>query len=90
MAKSYIFNLFSDEGLSNVGLEEVEFDEMANGLSPLAFVLGTNHKMPFQHWLPHFNLPKRSYKVVRISDIEEKVLSVKNHGVTVALQSASY
>ena len=30
MAKKYLIDLFEDEGISNVGLEEVEFDELSN------------------------------------------------------------
>lgn len=83
LAKQYVQDLFVLEGIDNVGLEEVEFNDSDNiwsitiGFSrpwdkiynPIAAATGNNQ----------YN--KRSYKVVRISNDNGKVISVKNHEV---------
>jgi hypothetical protein len=79
-AKRYIEEVFADEGIADIGLEEVEFDDARNvwnittGFSrerlpvdtpPLGAFLTARRRV-------------RTYKVVRISDKSGKVLSVKN------------
>jgi hypothetical protein len=80
-AKKYVAELFGPEGMSNLGLEEVEFDEQAGewrvtiGFSrPWDSVTG---------WAvlttpPPETNPRRSYKVVRISDATGAAISVKD------------
>ncbi|MBD1874163.1 hypothetical protein H6F75_11750 [Nodosilinea sp. FACHB-131] len=85
-AKQYIFELFSDENPKNIGLEEVEFDDQANewlvtigfsrpwdnlAESPLAAI--SNLQKP----------PARAYKIVRISNDKDKVVSVKSREIKV-------
>lgn len=80
-AKRYVADLFAQEGVSNLGLEEVEFDEQAGewrvtiGFSrPWDSVTG---------WAALTTAPvnpRRAYKVVRISDATGAALSVKNRG----------
>jgi hypothetical protein len=79
-AKRYIQELFADEDIADVGLEEVEFDNARNiwnittGFSRFREPIDAP---PFGNLL----VPKRrvrSYKVVRISDKNGKILSVKN------------
>ncbi len=81
LAKEYIRDVFSDENISDLGLEEVEFDEgpgiwsvtigfsrpWATKGAALAGALGP--------------LTKSDYKVLRIRDSNRQVLSVKNREV---------
>jgi hypothetical protein len=81
-AKNYVAELFAQEGISNLGLEEVEFDEQAGewrvtiGFSrPWDTITG---------WAalgvqPQTN-PRRSYKVVRVSDATGAAKSVRDRG----------
>jgi len=82
LAKQSIREVFAEEPMIDLGLEEVEFDDSSNnwlitfGFSrpwddlktpnPLVSVIGRG--------IPK----KRDYKVVRISDSEKKMISVKN------------
>lgn len=80
IAKGYVTDLFADESITHVGLEEVVFDESSGdwkvtiGFSPhwnqfsaaLASSLGTGR--PDRH--------NRSYKVVRIRDLDGRVKSL--------------
>lgn len=81
MAVDHIRELFEHEQLSNLGLEEIDFDDRDNewvvtvGFSrpwdyPKVSALSELTAKPAQ--------PKRSFKVVRVADDKEKVLSVKN------------
>ena len=75
-AKGYVAELFADEGISDVGLEEIVFEEVSgdwkvtvgfsrrwNQISGLAAALGPGGR-------------NRSYKVVRIRDRDGHVLSL--------------
>lgn len=77
MAKSYVTDVFAEEAITHVGLEEVVFDEQSGdwkvtiGFSPnwnqinaLTAVLGAGR--------PH----DRSYKVVRIRDRDSRIISL--------------
>lgn len=82
-AKTYVGELFAQEGISNLGLEEVEFDEQGRewrvtvGFSrPWDMVGGWAALAQGQ---PN---PRRSYKIVRISDTTGTVISVTNRGET--------
>jgi hypothetical protein len=79
-AKKYVGELFAQEGITNLGLEEVEFNEQAgewrvtvgfsrpwDGVGIFASVAQPN--------------PRRSYKVVRISDGTGTVTSVRDRDV---------
>jgi hypothetical protein len=75
MAKSYVADLFADETLTQVGLEEVVFDELSGdwkitiGFAPL-----WNQPSP----LPTFLGARaaRSYKVVRLKDHDGQFVSL--------------
>lgn len=88
-AKEFAATLFADEGLSNMGLEEVEYDETN---SMWSITLGFNRAWNKSDY-PKSALnsimeiqggsPTRLYKVVRIRESGEKredgaVISVKN------------
>ena len=80
-AKKYVAELFVDEMIENIGLEEVEFNNTSNnwevtiGFSRswqaniLAAALSNKH-------------PGRSYKLVCINDDSGKVLSLKDRVLT--------
>ena len=68
-AKKYLVDLFEDEGISNVGLEEVEFDELSNSWRiTIGFSRPWDTKNVLTATLGERN-PARSYKVVRIDDL---------------------
>ena len=77
-AKQYVADLFTDENIANVGLEEVEFDHGANewkitiGFSrPWDRRFGNTIAVREQH-------PTRSYKVVRINAESRQTESIKD------------
>jgi hypothetical protein len=76
-AKKYIQELFSEENIKNIGLEEVEYDEQKN-----EWQITIGFSRPWQRdnlELPRF-IPDaaRSYKIIRISEKTGSVISVKN------------
>lgn len=83
IAKRYIREIYSGEKIENLGLEEVEFEEMHGTWS---VTLGFSR--PWQHaavgtFLHDFSPKRRDYKIIRISDKDGKVLSVKNREMAV-------
>jgi hypothetical protein len=78
LAKRYVRDVFSDEELSNIGLEEIVYDDASNTWDvTVGFSRPWDSKSPFASALLGPSLP-RSYKVVRISDTDGKMLSVRN------------
>lgn len=78
-AKTYLTDLLSDEALTNVGLEEVELDEeRGDWVVTVGFSRPWDEPRNIVAALATSNIPRRSYKVVRISDGDGKVRSVKN------------
>jgi hypothetical protein len=86
LAKKRVAELFAMEGISNIGLEEVEFNEYDNAWS---ITIGFSRTWDVQPYNPLNPLnaisgqsrPTRTYKDVRISDADGKVISIKNHEV---------
>jgi len=77
-AKIYTADLFAQEQLSDLGLEEVEYDEpSAEWLVTLGFSRPWDRPEFPVTGLPAHRLP-RSYKIVRVSDDTGNVLSIKN------------
>ena len=81
-AIEYVTTLFSSESISNLGLEEVEFDEFSK-----EWIVTVGFSRPWDYSKNAIAViasqslqPKRSYKVVRINDESEQVRSVKNWG----------
>lgn len=79
-AKSHILDLFPEENLTNVGLEEVEFDAQAN-----EWIVTIGFSRPWDEprnslaaALANSSTPRRAYKVLRILNSTGQVLSVKN------------
>jgi hypothetical protein len=78
LAKQHIQDVFAEERIGDLGLEEVEFDEASqNWLITVGFSrpwdTGRIAGMPSQMFPS-----KRDFKVVKISDNTQKVLSIKN------------
>ena len=77
IAKSHLIDLFSDEGIINLGLEEVELDTSTNTWKiTLGFSRPWDHKNTLVAALGNDGRPNRSYKVVRISDDDGSVMSL--------------
>lgn len=80
MAKRYIIDVYSDEKITNVGLEEVDFDE-----SQKVWFVTIGFSRPWDE--PRNALAalsaqgaytKRAFKTIRVSDRDGRVLSIKN------------
>ena len=67
-AKEYVIDLFDGDGLSNVGLEEIEFDDLSRHWK---ITIGFSRPWDTKNTLTAAlgeRRPERSYKVVRIDD----------------------
>jgi hypothetical protein len=78
LAKRHVAEVFAEESLKNVGLEEIEFEE-----SKGVWCITLGFSRPWDEMLNVFSAlkpenVKRSYKVIRIDDSTQKVLSIKN------------
>ena len=77
VAKEHIALLYSGEGITNVGLEELEFDDRAD-----EWRVTVGFSRPWDHKNLAGALasarPGRSYKVVRIDDLTGEVVSLKD------------
>jgi hypothetical protein len=77
-AKQFIAELFAEEKISRLGLEEVEFDEQEGEWRvTVGFTRAWDAPAALLSITQQLN-PPRSYKVVRISDSTGTALSVKN------------
>lgn len=81
IAKRHVQEVFNDENLSNLGLEEIEFDDGKD-----EWVVTVGFSRPWdnpQNALAALakSVPLRSFKVVRINDLTQQVVSVKNREV---------
>lgn len=77
-AKDYLTDLFADESITNVGLEEVEFDEFDNVWKiTVGFSRPWDRRVSIAVTLSGERPPHgRSYKVVRINDVDGVVVSL--------------
>ncbi len=76
LAKQYVHDLFADERIDNLGLEEVVFDEKSKTWSiTVGFSRPWDSPNRYGGILPAEL--RRSYKVVKISDADKVVQSVK-------------
>lgn len=80
LAKQYLGELFADEEITNIGLEEVRFDELSSAWSvTIGFSRPWDQPNNAASALAGNVLyPKRSYKVVLISDDNAGIISVSN------------
>jgi hypothetical protein len=83
VAKQHLSSLFSEEQITNLGLEEVEFDDQND-----VWYVTLGFSRPWETPRNIFTAigqevqPPRTYKVVRIADKDHRVLSVKNREVS--------
>lgn len=80
-AKRYVTDLYTDEAISHVSLEEAAFDELAGDWkitigffrlwNPINALTEALTRRP-----PDGSFPDRSYKVVRIKDSDGRVISL--------------
>lgn len=87
-AREYITDLFADENVKHVGLEEVEFDDLSKvwhitiGFSRPWELPEDLPSLPFSSLLDELKKPppltQRSYKIVRVRDHDGQVISVMN------------
>lgn len=77
VAKDYVDELFGDEMIVDVGLEEVDLDESDNWVVTIGFSRPWDRKIGSVLG----GQASRSYKVVRIRDEDGKVLSVKDRAL---------
>jgi len=86
-ALEYVSDLFQAENISNLGLEEVEYDENAS-----IWIVTVGFSRPWDYStknaltaIANTGQPKRSYKVVKIHDStasgSPEMISIKNHEV---------
>ena len=84
LAKNYVKDLFASEGIFDLGLEEVEFDENVQRWNVTIGFSRPWDKIFFSTFeklaalAERTTSPKRSYKVVRIDDVSGRVLALKN------------
>ncbi len=81
LAKHYIADLFRDEGVINLGLEEVEFDDLSSSWDvTIGFSRSWDRRTTtmISALMQQEGPPSRSYKVVRIDDNTKEVRYVKN------------
>ncbi len=82
-AKTYVEDLFEEEKPANIALEEVEFDNNSKDwLITIGFSRAIGNSMNTIPVVAGLYAPRRSCKVVRISDETGNVRSVKNHETT--------
>ena len=80
VAKSYIADLFQSEGVANIGLEELFFDERHNQWQ---ITIGFSRKLdeiPAPKGIKPLRNPRRTYRIVTVDDGGHPV-SVKHREV---------
>lgn len=78
-AKTYVADLFSDERIIDVGLEEVEFDEdQGKWIITVGFSRPRDRRNPLTAALMTETETDRLYKVLQIADTDGRVLSLKD------------
>lgn len=77
-AKSYLADLYLEEGITNLGLEEVVFDNVSNIWEiTIGFSRPWDQKTALTAALAG-GRPDRTYKVLRINDQDGNVMSLKD------------
>lgn len=81
-AKAYVSDLFAEESIINLGLEEVSFDDAAGTWDvTLGFSRPWNTIKNALTAISGDAATRRAYRVVEIRDSDGKVLSVKRQGL---------
>ena len=82
LAKEHVLDLFADENITNLGLEEVELtQDEQEWVVTLGFSRPWDEPRNTLASLAESNLPRRSYKIVRIYDQSATVSCIKNREV---------
>jgi len=76
-AKKYVADILSEEPIANIGLEEVEFDEIENTWA-VAIGFSRNWSRPGNVITALGGNTERIFKVVRIKDTNGNVMSIKH------------
>lgn len=77
LAKAFVADLFADENLTNLGLEEVERDEASKTWNiTIGFSRPWNTTRNALTTLTGEAVAKRVFRVVRIDDVTRQVISV--------------
>ena len=79
LARNYVKDVFAEEHITALGLEEIEFDE-----SNATWRVTVGFTRPWDRPQTAFDFAmaapfQRTYKLLTISDSTSRVLSVKNH-----------
>ena len=84
VAKTYVAEIYTDEAIEHLGLEEVDFDDSSDYWNvTIGFARPWNRLAPPAHPLsPASRAAARSYKVVRIDDDTGEVKSLKDRFFT--------
>ena len=79
IAKTHVANLFDDEEIVDIGLEEVEFDDSLDGwIVTVGFSRPWDKKNALTAALGE-GQPGRSYKVIHIAGKDGRVVSLRDH-----------
>jgi hypothetical protein len=82
LAKEHILDLFDEENLANLGLEEVTFNEREQEwVVTLGFSRPWDEPRNALASVAQGMTPHRSYKIVRISDAGNDVISINNYKI---------
>jgi hypothetical protein len=86
LAKRYVLDVFADEDPSNVGLEEVEFDDGNDVWNvTIGFSRPWNSTKSVMASLAGEQPPKkRAYKVVRLRNADGKMIGIKRRDIVTA------
>ncbi|WP_269930909.1 hypothetical protein [Aminobacter sp. HY435] len=77
-AKNYVSDLLAEEGMTNLGLEEIEFDDAERTWNvTLGFSRPWNSQRNALTTITGDNSAKRAYRVVKVRDKDGEILSVK-------------
>ena len=87
-ARKYVADVFADDKISYIALEEVEFDERSDVWRiTLSFLRPTgtmNNLELIAPALSHGENVRRSYKIVNVEDESGRVISVRNRDLKAA------
>jgi hypothetical protein len=77
-AKDYVSDILSEEGLTNLGLEEVQFNDNDNTWEvTLGFSRPWNSVQNALTKLTGDETPRRVYRVIRVQDRDGRILSFR-------------
>ena len=80
-AKIYVADMFSDENIANIGLEEVRRDEGRNWLITIGFSrvpLSQLNTQALANFIGHVRDLPRVYKIVTMDDSDGELVSITN------------